>query len=48
MLYAVVGVLGGMEGVFVTSDAFWDVANEVHLAGVSGYVADQPEAHSTD
>jgi len=30
MLYAVVGLVGSLEGTFVTSDAFWDVANEIH------------------
>ncbi len=38
MLYAVVGVLGGLEGVFVTSDAFWDVANEVHRGATHSLV----------
>jgi len=38
MLYAVVGILGGMEGVFVTSDAFWDVANEVHRGATHSLV----------
>ncbi|MDT3437636.1 metal-dependent hydrolase [Haloarcula sp. 1CSR25-25] len=30
MLYAVVGLVGSLEGAFITSDAFWDVANEIH------------------
>ncbi len=38
MLYAVAGLLGGMEGVFVTSDAFWDVANEVHRGATHSLV----------
>ena len=30
MLYAVVGLVGSLEGAFITSDGFWDVANEIH------------------
>lgn len=38
MLYAVVGLIGGLEGVFVTSDAFWSVANEVHRGATHSLV----------
>ncbi|RLM91087.1 metal-dependent hydrolase [Haloarcula sp. Atlit-7R] len=30
MLYAVVGLVGSLEGAFVTFDAFWAIANEIH------------------
>jgi hypothetical protein len=38
MLYAVVGLVGGLEGVFVTSDTFWSVANEVHRGATHSLV----------
>ncbi len=38
MLYAVVGLIGGLEGVFVTSDVFWSVANEVHRGATHSLV----------
>jgi hypothetical protein len=38
MLYALVGLVGGLEGLFVTSDAFWDVANEVHRGATHSLV----------
>lgn len=38
MLYAVVGLVGGLEGVFVTSEAFWSVANEVHRGATHSLV----------
>ncbi|MXR43104.1 hypothetical protein GRX01_17380 [Halobaculum sp. WSA2] len=38
MLYAVVGLIGSLEGAFVTSDAFWDVANEIHRGATHSLV----------
>ncbi len=37
MLYAVAGLVGGLEG-FVTPDAFWSVANEVHRGATHSLV----------
>ena len=38
MLYAVVGLVGSLEGAFVTSDAFWNVANEIHRGATHSLV----------
>ncbi|MFB6232773.1 MAG: metal-dependent hydrolase [Haloarculaceae archaeon] len=38
MLYAAVGLVGGLEGFVATSDAFWDVANEVHRGATHSLV----------
>jgi len=38
MLYAIAGLLGGLEGVFVTSDTFWSVANEIHRGATHSLV----------
>ncbi|UIP01610.1 metal-dependent hydrolase (plasmid) [Halobaculum sp. CBA1158] len=38
MLYAVAGLVGSLEGVFITSDAFWDVANEIHRGATHSLV----------
>lgn len=38
MLYAIGGLVGSLEGIFVASDAFWAAANEVHRSATHSLV----------